>query len=157
MTAVDLRMEIAQQIEGMPDSEQLLLRVLNYVKGLTKKENHDVVLVGDALRLWDRSLELAALPKGWDGADALPMNKKVVMNVQKLIKAGVSSDFKDWVLFPDDNGTMLLQSRNGDASISIGSNSYSFVCRKDGQLRTGEMVRFSPSSILKTIRAIAIE
>ena len=109
---------------------------------------------GDALRLWKRTEELATLPAGWDGAKAMPMQKKAVQNVKRLIKAGFSSDFKDWVLFPDDNGTLLMQSKDGNACISIGNNSYSFVCMKEGTVKAGESMKFTPTSVLKTIRTI---
>lgn len=155
MTTIDLRLELAHEIQHIPDSEQLLLRVINYVRSITKKENLSVTLTGDALRLWNRTEELAALPIGWDGSGAMPMEKRAVENVKRLIRAGISSDFKGWVLFPDDNGTLLLQSKEGDASFSIGNNSYSFASTKGGKTIVKESVRFSPKSVLSTIRSIA--
>ena len=154
MTALDIRLEIAQQIASIPDSEQMLLKVLRYLRELTKSDLSGM-LVGDALRLWNRTEELKALPNAWDGADGIPMEKKAVNNVQRLLKSGVSADFKDWVLFPDEAGTLLLQSRDGRASISIGNNSYSYVYEKNGKIEQGNKVRFSPSSVLDVIRQIA--
>ena len=154
MTTIDLRMELAQEIQNIPDSEQLLLRVINYVRGITKKENKVITLNGDALRLWKRAEELATLPAGWDGSEAIPIHKKAVQNVQRLIKAGLSSDFKNWVLFPDDNGTLLMQSKDGTSSISIGNNSYSFVSMKEGAVKAGELIKFTPASVLKTMRTV---
>ena len=98
MTTIDLRMELAQEIQNIPDSEQLLLRVINYVRSITKKDDDSLTLTGDALRLWNRTMELSNLQAGWDGAGARPMHKKVVQNVQRVIKAGISSDFQNWVL-----------------------------------------------------------
>lgn len=155
MTTIDLRLQLAQEIENIPDSEQLLLRVINYVRGITKKGKAELALSGDALRLWNRTEELSALQHGWDGAVALPMKKKSLRNMQRLLKAGVGSDFKNWVLFPDDNGTLLLQSKDGTASISIGNSSYSYVFVKDGKVTASESVRFSLTSVLNTLRAIA--
>jgi hypothetical protein len=145
-------MMLAQEIQNIPDSEQMLLKAINYVRSLTKHK--DVTLTGDALRLWNRTAELAALTVGWDGAQALPMEKKALQNMQRLIKAGVSEDFQQWVLFPDDNGTILMQSKDGKASISIGNNSYSFVCNKDGKVDAGQNVKFSTASALKTLRSL---
>lgn len=153
MTALDIRLEIAQQIESIPDSEQTLLKLLQYVRRLTG--NDAVPLVGDALRLWNRTEELKSLPNAWDGADGIPMEKKAVKNMQDLLKKGMSVDFKDWVLFPDEAGTLLLQSRDGRASISIGNSSYSYVYEKDGRIEKGDRVRFSPSSVLGVIRRIS--
>ena len=129
------------------------MKAINYVRSLSKHK--DVALTGDALRLWNRTIELAALTAGWDGAQALPMEKKALLNMQRLIKAGESKDFKQWVLFPDDNGTILMQSKDGKASISIGNNSYSFVSTKDGKVNAGQNVKFSAVSALKILRALA--
>ena len=156
MTASDIRLEIAQQIESIPDSEQTLLRVLQYVRKLAGKSNEKVALTGEALRLWNRIEELKSLPKGWDGACAMPMEKKAVANMQKVLKQGVSSLFGNWVLFPDEAGTLLLQSRDGKASISIGNNSYSYVYEKNGKVYSGDKVRFSAMSVLEVIRKIAV-
>ena len=151
MTALDIRLEIAQQIESIPDSEQTLLKVLQYVRKLAGK-GEAIALTGDALRLWERLEELKTLKKSWDGAGALPIEKKTVANLQKVLRQGVSADFRDWVLFPDEAGTLLLQSRDGKASISVGNNSYSYVYEKDGKIQTGDKVRFSVSSLLDVIR-----
>ena len=156
MTTIDLRMELAQEIQNIPDSEQLLTSAINFVRNLRKHEDVAIVLTGDALRLWNRTAELAALAKGWDGASAMPIEKKTVQNMQRLIKAGVSEDFSGWVLFPDDNGTLLMQSKDGMASISIGNSSYSFVYTKDGKVNAGENIRFSAIKVLKTLRDIAL-
>ena len=50
MTVLDIRMEIAQQIESIPDSEQTLLKVLQYVRKLAGKGDVSLNLTGDALR-----------------------------------------------------------------------------------------------------------
>ena len=155
MTTLDIRMEIAQQIESIPDSEQTLLKVLQYVRRLAGKDDVSVALTGDALRLWNRVEELKTLKKSWDGAGALPMEKKAVSNLQKVLKQGVSADFRNWVLFPDEAGTLLLQSRDGKASISVGNNSYSYVYEKDGKIQSGDKIRFATASMLDVIRKIA--
>lgn len=155
MTTLDIRMEIAQQIESISDSEQTLLKVLQYVRRLAGKDVASVALTGDALRLWNRVEELKSLKKSWDGAGALPMEKKAVSNLQKVLKQGVSADFRDWVLFPDEAGTLLLQSRDGKASISVGNNSYSYVYEKDGKIQSGDKIRFTAASMLDVIRKIA--
>ncbi len=155
MTAIDIRMEIAQQIENISDSEQTLLKVLQYVRKLASKDT-SITLIGDALRLWNRLEELKLLKESWDGAGALPIEKKSILNLQKVLKQGVSADFRNWVLFPDEAGTLLLQSRDGKASISIGNNSYSYVYEKDNKIESGDKVRFSTSSLLDVIRKIAV-
>ena len=34
MTTIDLRMELAQEIQNIPDSEQLLIRAINFLQNL---------------------------------------------------------------------------------------------------------------------------
>jgi hypothetical protein len=62
-----------------------------------------------------------------------------------------------WLLFPDTNGTILLQYAGGDkdASISIGKTAFSYFV-DDGKQNVEESacVDFSPSGIIKTISHI---
>lgn len=155
MTVIDIRAEIANQIKQIPDSEQTLLRILKYVRNLAKK-THPVQsshLAGEAQRLWVRLQELSSLPAFWDGEKAIPIENSTIKNMQKVLCAGKSDDFHGWILFPDDNGTLLLQSSDGHSSISIGNNTFSFVYEKGGKVTAGEDLRFSSKSILKVLRA----
>ena len=128
--------------------------MLQYVRKFADK-NGTSVLVDDALRLWQRLDELKTLKNSWDGAGALPLEKKAVVNLQKVLIKGVSADFTNWVLFPDEAGTLLLQSRDGKASISVGNNFYSYVYEKDNRIYTGDKIRFSVASLLDVIRKTA--
>ena len=94
--------------------------------------------------------ELAALQKDWDDNGALPIEKKVIKNVKQLLEQSDDADLREWVIFPDVNGTVLMENKSGDASISIGNTEFSYVSN-DGN---GANVKIKSDSLLKTIRKI---
>ena len=154
MTALELDKEIKTQVRRIHGDSFSMLLLLNYAKQLSNNEVTDKMLSGDALRLWKRTNVLSKLYKGWDGADASPIENKTIANMQNVLKKCSETDFSGWVLFPDDNGTLLLQSQDKNASISLGNNLFSFVCQKGNDIISGENVRFSVTSFLNVIKSI---
>ena len=154
MTALDIRKRIDHQVQRIPDDNFSLLLLLNYAKQLTDNYNVNSELTGDALRLWNRTQVLSKLYRGWDGADAAPIETKTIANMQNILQKGVETDFCGWVLFPDDNGTLLLQLQNKNASISLGNNYFSYVFQNDKRFVSGENIKFSVSSFLNVIKKI---
>lgn len=154
MTTLELDKEIRTQVRRIHGDSFSMLLLLNYAKQLSNNDVTDKMLSGDALRLWKRTNVLSKLYKGWDGADALPIENKAIANMQNVLKKCSETDFSGWVLFPDDNGTLLLQSQDKNASISLGNNLFSFVCQKGNDIISGENVRFSVTSFLNVIKSI---
>ena len=154
MTTLELNKQIKTQVRRIHDDSFSLQLLLNYAKRLSVNENTNNTLTGNALRLWNRTTVLSRLYKGWDGAEANPIENKVIVNMQNVLKKGHDEDFADWVLFPDDNGTLLLQSQNKNASISLGNNLFSYVCQKDNDIISGENIRFSVSAFLNALKSI---
>lgn len=154
MTTLELDKEIRTQVRRIHGDSFSMLLLLNYAKQLSNNDVTDKMLSGDALRLWKRTNVLSKLYKGWDGADALPIENKTIANMQNVLKKCSETDFSGWVLFPDDNGTLLLQSQDKNASISLGNNLFSFVCQKGNDIISGENVRFSVTSFLNVIKSI---
>ena len=93
--------------------------------------------------------ELAGLQANWDDDGALPIEKKVVSNVRKFLDKSQDVDLKDWAMFPDVNGTILLENQSGSV-VSIGNLEFSYTSSNGN----GRGIKYSPSSLLKTIRAI---
>jgi len=154
MTALDIRQKINHQVQEMPDDNFVLLLMLNYAKQLSDDGNVYSALTGNALRLWNRTKILSKLYKGWDGADADPIESKTIANMQNILKKGAEKDFSGWVLFPDDNGTLLLQSQNKNASVSLGNNYFSYVFQNNNDIISGENVKFSVSIFLNVLKSI---
>ena len=62
---------------------------------------------------------LATLKENWDGEDALPVSRQVINNLKRVLLISDDEDWKDWMIGPDTNATLGLQSANTDACIGI--------------------------------------
>jgi hypothetical protein len=157
MTAIELKLELARQVLDIPDNEDVITKAIAYIKKLTQSHAKANTLTGEALRMWNRTMEFEGLVFGWDGEGGLPIEKKAIGNVRKMLKACDGNVLDHWLLFPDTNGTLLLQ-YNGtdkDASISIGNTAYSyFVDKNDQPVDSAENVKFSVASLIQTINHI---
>lgn len=97
---------------------------------------------------------LATLEKNWDGEGALPISRQVLNNVKSVLLISGDEDWKEWMIGPEPNSTLGLQSKATDACISIGSNEYSFYAEIGGKEYHGNHVEFTPSAFLDTMREI---
>ena len=71
-----------------------------------------------------RLKEFANLQSDWDGEGAQPVLPEVAAFTGELLRSCNSLELADWSLFPNVNGTFLLQRKN--AAISIGQKEYSY-------------------------------
>lgn len=135
-----------------------LKRLMKSLLGITSVEVRRNVAVAFAKKVrdavyqeqLDRLAELASLKANWDDDGALPIENEVIQNVEQLIEQSDDNDLKKWVLFPDINGTILLESKSGDASISIGNKEFSFA----GSHLQGNNKKLSTASLLSVMRQI---
>lgn len=97
---------------------------------------------------------LATLEKDWDGEGALPISRKVLNNVKSVLLISDDEDWKDWMIGPDSNATLGLQSKATDACISIGSEEFSYYAEINGKEYHGNHVLFTPSAFLETMREL---
>lgn len=128
-----------------------LKRVMKSLFGVTDVavRKREKVRDGVYARLLSRLDELSKLEDNWDDDGALPMEKKVISNVKKFLEKTENGDLKEWTMFPDVNGTILLEN-NAGAVISIGNAEFSYTSPKS----QGNRIRFTSSSLLKVIREI---
>ena len=158
MTAIELKLELARQVLDIPNNEDVIAKAIAYIKKLTKTQT--TVLRGEALRMWNRTKEFERLAAGWDGEGGLPIEKRVIGNVRKMLTSCDENILAHWLLFPDTNGTLLLQydGTDKDASISIGNTAFSYFVDKDNQpVDSAEKVKFSPSRLIQTIEHINLK
>lgn len=93
--------------------------------------------------------------EGWDGRDALPLEKDSYANAKTAISNAIERDLRGWILFPNTNGTLLFTLKGDNvASISLGNKGFSFVAiPRDSDIIQGEST-FSTESFLTCIRNI---
>lgn len=99
-----------------------------------------------------RLKEFSGLQAGWDGEDAQPLVAEVVDFMSQLLRSCSSKDLADWSLFPNVNGTLLLQ-RN-DAAVSIGKEEYSYFAEAKDKAVGHDHQPLSIESVISTIEMI---
>ena len=99
-----------------------------------------------------RLKEFASLQLGWDGEEAQPVMVEVVDFMNQLLRSCRSMELAEWSLFPNVNGTLLLQ-RN-DAAISIGKEEYSYFAEAKGKAIGHDHQPLSIESVMSTIETI---
>ena len=135
-----------------------LKRVMNSLLGITNVQVRRNVTDASVARVRDdvyqqqltRLDELASLKANWDDDGALPLEPKAVKNIRQMIERSEDSDLKKWIIFPDINGTILLESKSGDATISVGNTDFSYTSPK----AKGSHKRLSTASLLNVMRQI---
>ena len=103
---------------------------------------------------YDRIDHLSTLNKDWDGHGALPISHRVLDNIKRVLMISQDSDWEHWMLAPDTNATIVLESENSEAVISLGVREYSYYARING-VRYGEShIDFTPESFLELMNKI---
>ena len=74
----------------------------------------------------DRLDYLSTLKEDWDGYGAAPVSAVVIENLKNTIKISRDDDWESWMISPETNGALCLQSKRHSASISIGSSEFSY-------------------------------
>jgi hypothetical protein len=97
---------------------------------------------------------LAELEEDWDGEGALPISRQVLNNIKSVLLISGDEDWKEWMIGPEPNATLGLQSKATDACISIGAEEYSYYGEIKGKEYHGNHVAFTPSAFLETMREI---
>lgn len=99
-----------------------------------------------------RLKEFASLQPGWDGEDAQPLLPEATAFMNQLLRSCSSLQLSDWSLFPNVNGTYLLQRKN--AAISIGQKEYSYFAEAGNKTIGLDHQPLSIESVRTTIETI---
>lgn len=106
-------------------------------------------------KAFERLDHLATLENNWDGEGALPISRMVINNVKSVLAISEDEDWEEWMIGPDGNATLGLQSKTTRAVISVGANEFSYFAKING-IRLGEShVVFTPEALLNIMRKIS--
>ena len=103
---------------------------------------------------YDKIEELSKLKADWDGEGALPISQSVLNNIKSVLLISKNSDWKDWMIGPDANATIGLQSKTNRAMMSLGAKEFSYYVRKNGERIAASHVDFTPELFLETMHKI---
>lgn len=94
------------------------------------------ITLPDVREVWHSLLHsFLELEEGWDGYDAVPLEKDTYENVSGLINRLPHDVLEKWEMFPSDNGTVLLVlKKQVVATVNIGNTTVSYIARtNDGK------------------------
>ena len=106
-------------------------------------------------KTFERLDDLSLLKADWDGRGAKRISLYVLRNIKEVLLISDNADWKYWMISPDTNGALGLQSKNGKASISVGDKEYSYYCITENGEEGQSHVLFTPESLLSVMRRIA--
>ena len=105
------------------------------------------------INMKNRLVEFSKLKAGWDGyGEAIPISPKAIKNTEQILTACRPSTLTEWRVFPNVNGTILLELEN--AAISIGDDGFSYWFEADGKDFGEEYVNFSVDNVVTAIKKI---
>lgn len=105
-------------------------------------------------KAFSRLDELSQLKTDWDGRGAKKISYYVLRNVKDVLLISDNADWEYWMISPDTNGALGLQSKSGKASISVGDKEFSYYCLTANGEEGKSHVAFSPESMLSIMRRI---
>ena len=103
---------------------------------------------------FDRLTHLSTLEDGWAGSGSCAISSEVIRNIKNVLIISDDEDWQHWMISPDVNGTLMLQSDTHIASISIGEKEFSYLSKKDGCHKGQSHIPFDAETILNIMRSI---
>ena len=137
--------------------------VMAYLHGI-KISREDKALVGRQLlfeakneniaNALSRLDHLSTLDWDWDGYGASKVSSKVIENIKSVLSISRDTDWMHWMISPESNGSLCLQSSQAMSSISVGAEEFSYYsCTPEREVGEDHIL-FSPKRLLGIMRKI---
>ena len=154
MNTIELNVEIYRQLGYLSDDRSYLEKALELLWGLTRIKSTAQARGREYTELLESLSDFQDYEQGWDGEDALPLDKVVIKNFKEVLQNSEDRYLKGWIIFPERNGTILMQNERYNAGINIGSKDYSYYINKNGKTVGENAKRFTLASVMETIKKI---
>lgn len=140
--------------------ENLKIQLVTRLKKSLSAKNVTVSAVTDEAQkayvvMLDKLKTYKAYPAGWDGEDAAPLTSQVINNFSQVLEAIDKQLLVGLTIFPETNGTLLIDCTDKEAGISLGNDKFSYYEIKDGQVMGENGIDFSVQAITQVIKKIA--
>ncbi|MBQ1697845.1 MAG: hypothetical protein II075_08170, partial [Bacteroidales bacterium] len=103
---------------------------------------------------YQRLLQVSKLQQGWDGYNALPVNSQVIDNMHVVLDNCDSTQLQGWQIFPEINGTILLQNSVRRAGINLGDKTFSYFIINGNNVNGDDSKSFSVSQFLNVLNEL---
>jgi hypothetical protein len=125
-----------------------------YNNPTTFAERESKTYLGNVDRLYQRLLQVSKLQQGWDGYNALPVNSQVIDNMHVVLDNCDSTQLQGWQIFPEINGTILLQNSVRRAGINLGDKTFSYFIINGNNVDGDDSKSFSVSLFLNVLNEL---
>lgn len=125
-----------------------------YNNPTTFAEQESKPYLGNVDRLYQRLLQVSKLQQGWDGYNALPVNSQVIDNMHVVLDNCDSTQLQGWQIFPEINGTILLQNSVRRAGINLGDKTFSYFIINGNNVDGDDSKAFSVSLFLNVLNEL---
>ena len=125
-----------------------------YNNPTTFAERESKTYLGNVDRLYQKLLQVSKLQQGWDGYNALPVNSQVIDNMHVVLDNCDSTQLQGWQIFPEINGTILLQNSVRRAGINLGDKTFSYFIIKGNNVDGDDSKSFSVSLFLNVLNKL---
>ena len=106
-------------------------------------------------KAFDRLEQMSMLGAGWAGEGTLPVSRQAINNLKNVLLISNDEDWENWMISPESNGAICLQSKVRRSSISVGSEEFSYYTKINGQRKGESHVCFDADRFLSIMREIS--
>ena len=90
----------------------------------------------------------------WDGMSAVPLTEKVKANFSDVLNKIDKKYLDGLTIFPEVNGTLLIDSTVKEAGICLGDNAFSYFITENDEVSGQDNIPYSAAALIDTIKII---
>lgn len=90
----------------------------------------------------------------WDGASAVPLTEKVKANFSDVLNKIDKRYLEGLTIFPEINGTLLIDSTKKEAGICLGNDAFSYFITDNDEVSGQDNIPYSAAALIDTIKTI---
>lgn len=111
----------------------------------------------DYYEILDKFLTYSKYTEKWDGENAVPLTEKVKNNFSLLLNRIDKKLLAGMTIFPEINGTLLIDSTIKEAGICLGNDTFSYYITENDEVSGQDNIPFSVKKLIDTIKKINAE
>jgi hypothetical protein len=90
----------------------------------------------------------------WDGVSAVPLTEKVKANFSDVLNKIDKKYLDGLTIFPEINGTLLIDSTKREAGICLGNDAFSYFITENDEVSGQDNIPYSTVALIDTIKII---